>query len=163
MNIFLFAILTIINIVLQTAHSVCLVKCNKIVASLVNAVAFAVYTIVVVFTARALVNNFAVDTIIKCSIVFVCNIFGTYLSLMLIDKLKKDNLWEIVTTIKDTSKVFKIANKLNDYDINYGIAELIEGYSLQIYSYSQADSLIIKELLTENNLKYIVLEQTVKL
>ena len=46
--ILLFTILTILNVVLQSAHSVCLVKCNKYVASGVNAIAFMVYTIVVV-------------------------------------------------------------------------------------------------------------------
>ena len=93
--VLLFAILTIINVILQSAHSVCLVKCNKYIASVVNAIAFMVYTIVVVYTASDEISLLA-----KVIITGVANLIGTYLSLTILQKLRKDKLWRIEATMK---------------------------------------------------------------
>ena len=164
MEIFIFAVLTIVNIFLQTAHSVCVVKCNKIIASCVNAVAFAVYTVVIVYTAKSLMDNPTIDTLVKTIIVFICNLFGTYFSLTVINKLKKDTLWEIVATVNCLDDLISIQKDLTLCEISYNTIILADcqGWSLHIYSYNQNQSEKIKCTL-QGRAKYTVHEETVKL
>ena len=44
-----FILLNILNVIIQTVKSLATVKCGKTVAALVNAVAYGLYTIVVVY------------------------------------------------------------------------------------------------------------------
>ena len=46
----MFIVLSIVNVILQTVKSICTVKCGKGVAALVNAIAFGLYTVVIVYT-----------------------------------------------------------------------------------------------------------------
>ena len=45
-----FVILNIVNVIIQTVKSLATVKCGKTVASIVNAIAYGLYTVVVVYT-----------------------------------------------------------------------------------------------------------------
>lgn len=166
MNIFLFAVLTVVNIILQTTHTVCIVKCKKWVASIVSAVAFGVYTVVVVFTAKALIDNFVVDTVIKCAIVAAANLFGTFFSLWVMEKLKKDKLWEITVIVKSSSDLKLIGTSLDLINVGYTIIETsgtTQYYVMTIYSYTQRQSLGIKEVLRQFPVRYIVHEEAVTL
>ena len=70
----IFIILNIFNVILQTVKSICTVKCGKTVAAIVNAVAFGLYTVVIVFTnaASSVVSDISVftDRIVWLSIYF---------------------------------------------------------------------------------------------
>ena len=44
-----FCILQVLNVVMSTIKSICTIKCNKIVASLVNAIYYGLYTVVLIF------------------------------------------------------------------------------------------------------------------
>ena len=44
----IFIVLNIVNVVIQTVKSLATVKCGKTVAAIVNAVAYGLYTVVVV-------------------------------------------------------------------------------------------------------------------
>ena len=46
----LFIVLNIANVILQTAKSICTVKCGKLVAAIANAIAYGLYTVVIVYT-----------------------------------------------------------------------------------------------------------------
>ena len=46
----LFIALNIVNVIIQTVKSLATVKCGKTVAAIVNAVAYGLYTVVVVYT-----------------------------------------------------------------------------------------------------------------
>ena len=43
-----FIILNVVNVLIQTVKSICTVKCGKVVASIVNALAYGLYTYVVI-------------------------------------------------------------------------------------------------------------------
>lgn len=49
-----FAIFNVINVIIQTIKSIVTIKCNKYVAAVVNAVAYGLYTYIVVLTASDL-------------------------------------------------------------------------------------------------------------
>ena len=46
----IFIVLNIVNVIIQTVKSLATVKCGKTVAAIVNAVAYGLYTVVVVYT-----------------------------------------------------------------------------------------------------------------
>ena len=46
----IFIALNIVNVIIQTVKSLATVKCGKTVAAVVNAVAYGLYTVVVVYT-----------------------------------------------------------------------------------------------------------------
>ena len=48
--LWLFIVLNVLNVVIQTVKSIATIKCGKWMASVVNAVAYGLYTIVVVYT-----------------------------------------------------------------------------------------------------------------
>lgn len=98
--IFIFA--NALNIVLQTLHSICVVKCSKTVAGLVNACAFGFYTYIIILTTADL------PLLLKCGIVAILNFICTFAVKWVEEKLKKDKLW----------KVEGIINFYNKEDIN---------------------------------------------
>jgi hypothetical protein len=92
----------------------------------------------------------------------------------LLDRFKKDSLWEIVANITVSDKEYeRFQNTLCVCDIPYNLMKLYgedisDGrlhLTATMYSKSQRDSAIIKELLDsfEIRSKYIVHEEKVKL
>ena len=45
-----FILLNVVNVIIQTVKSIATIKCGKSVAALVNAIAYGLYTVVVVYT-----------------------------------------------------------------------------------------------------------------
>lgn len=97
--ILLFAVLTIVNVIIQTVRSIATIKCGKGVASLVNAVAYGLYTIIVIYTtmdtykADGSVNWELVG--LKALITAVANLIGVYVVKLIEEKSHKDKLWKI--------------------------------------------------------------------
>ena len=67
-----FIVLNIVNVVIQTVKSLATVKCGKTVAAIVNAVAYGLYTVVVVYTVCDL------PLWLKVVVVGVANLIGVY-------------------------------------------------------------------------------------
>lgn len=89
----LFIVLNIANVILQTAKSICTVKCGKLVAAIANAIAYGLYTVVIVYT----VCNLPLWE--KILVVAVANFIGVYVVKMVEQKLEKEKLWKIELAI----------------------------------------------------------------
>ena len=97
--IILFFVCQLINVALNTAKTIIMHKEEKISSSLINAITFGFYAIIVVMTASAL------PLWITIVITIITNLIGVYLSMWILEKFKKDKLWEITATIdKEESK-----------------------------------------------------------
>ena len=68
----LFIVMNIVNVVLQTVKSIATIKCGKLMAGLINAVAYGLYTYIVVLTMCDL------PLLAKCLIVALANFVGVY-------------------------------------------------------------------------------------
>ena len=69
MNILvIFIVLNVLNVIIQTVKSICTIKCGKLMASFVNALAYGLYTVVLVYMSCDL------TTWTKALIVAVCNL-----------------------------------------------------------------------------------------
>ena len=91
----IFIALNIVNVILQTVKSLATVKCGKVAAAIVNAVAYGLYTIVLVYTMCDL------PLMWKASIVALCNFIGVYVVKLIEEKARKDKLWKVEATIQN--------------------------------------------------------------
>ena len=108
----IFVILNIINVILQTIKSLATTKGGKISASVMNAVAYAIYTVVLVYMTCEL------STISKALIVGACNLVGVYIVKSLEEKKAKRKIYKIEFTVNaDTLNKILNTEKLNHYNI----------------------------------------------
>lgn len=151
--IIIFTVCSLVNVILSTMKTILTVRSTKVVASIINAVTYGFYAIVVKQLA-------SLDLTVTVIVTIATNLIGVYLSMWLMDKMKKDCLWKISVTTKDKSIVKKIEN----FDIEYTMSPIQYKketyYSIEIFSKNQKDSTIIKNILNEYKVKYNVTEIT---
>jgi uncharacterized protein YebE (UPF0316 family) len=147
-----FIILNICNVILQTAKSICTVKCGKTVAAIVNAVAYGLYTVVIIFT------NADLPLMQKVLVVALSNLIGVYVVKWFEEKKRKEMLWKVEFTVlgKNTSAV---ANLLDLAHIPHNYIENVGKYTIfNTYCATQKQSESVKEIIKEYNAKYFVSE-----
>ena len=148
----IFIILNIFNVILQTVKSICTVKCGKTIAAIVNAVAFGLYTVVIVYT------NADLPLMQKVLVVALSNLIGVYVVKWVEEKKRKEMLWKVEFTVlgKNTSAV---ANLLDLAHIPHNYIENIGKYTMfNAYCATQKQSESVKEIIKEYNAKYFVSE-----
>ena len=152
-QIIIFTVCSLVNVILSTMKTILTVRSTKIVASIINAVTYGFYAIVVKQLA-------SLDLTITVIVTIATNLIGVYLSMWIMDKMKKDCLWKISVTTKDKSIVKKIEN----FDIEYTMSPIQYKsetyYSIEVFSKNQKDSTLIKNILNEYKVKYNVTEIT---
>lgn len=89
----IFIILNVVNVIIQTVKSIATIKCGKTMAALVNAIAYGLYTVVVVYTVCDL------PLWLKVVVVGVANLIGVYVVKWGEEKARKDKVWLVKTTI----------------------------------------------------------------
>lgn len=86
----LFIVLNVVNVIIQTIKSIATVKCGKVIASLVNAVAYGLYTFVVIY-----MNADGINIWVKAGIIALANLIGVYVVKVFEEKAKRDKLWKV--------------------------------------------------------------------
>ena len=147
-----FVILNIINVIIQTVKSLATVKCGKTVASIVNAVAYGLYTVVVVYTVCDL------PLWLKVVVVGVANLIGVYVVKLIEEKSRKDKLWKVeATVLRGWTK--ELHRALVNAEIPHNYLENVGKYTLfNIFCETQTQSVKAKEILNKYNAKYFVTE-----
>lgn len=152
-QIIIFTVCSLVNVILSTMKTILTVRSTKVVASIINAVTYGFYAIVVKQLA-------SLDLTVTVIVTIATNLIGVYLSMWLMDKMKKDCLWKISVTTKDKS----LAKKIENFDIEYTMSPIQYKnetyYSIEVFSKNQKDSTIIKNILNEYKVKYNVTEIT---
>jgi uncharacterized protein YebE (UPF0316 family) len=152
-NLFwIFVVLNVVNVVIQTVKSIATIKCSKWSAAVINAVAYGLYTIVLVYTVCEL------DLWLKAAVVAVANLVGVYVVKVLEEKARKDKLWKIEATVLRgyTEELHSLLDKV---DIPHNYLENVGKYTLfNIYCETQKESALAKELLDKYNAKYFASE-----
>lgn len=137
-TIILFIVLQLLNVILHTVRSILTVKGSKLVASISSAVAYGLYSVVTVI----MVQN--IDLWLVVVVTVVTNLIGTYFSKWLLERLKKDDLWEVVATVSNLD-ADRLKHKLKDNQIECYYVVLDNGTAIvHIYSKTQKDSEFIK-------------------
>ena len=147
----LFIVLNIFNVIIQTVKSIVTVKCGKTIASVVNAIAYGLYTVVTVYTMCDL------PLMTKALVVAICNLIGVYVVKWFEEKARKDRLWKIETTFgKDENIIEKLKGWTNEVPYNY--IDLDKYVIVNFYCPTQKESKITKEFIEINNGKYFISE-----
>ena len=158
--ILIFFILILINVMLSTIKSIITVRGTRGQATMMNAVAYGFYTIII-----KQITEF--NTFTTVTVTIVANLIGVYFSMWLLDKFKKDKLWTVSVTAKNSEIGNKIIDELNDFNISFRVYEILKKtgstIGLDIFSESQKDSKNIKMILNKYSVKYHIVESNLNL
>lgn len=151
----IFIVLNIVNVVVQTIKSLATVKCGKTLASTINAIAYGIYTIVLVYM------NCDLLLWQKVIVVALTNLVGVYVVKLFEEKVKKDRLWKIECSVRGNHKK-EMINYLTTSHISFNYIENIGQYTVfNIFSKNQQESRAIKKILKQYHVKYFVTESKV--
>lgn len=144
--------LNIINVLIQTIKSIATIKGGKVMASLTNATAYGLYTVVVVYMMCDL------PLWLKAVIIGLCNLVGVYAVKAIEEKKRKDKIWKIEITTNN-SNVPNIITLLDEKNISYNYVNIKNDETIfNIYANSQSDSVEVKKIINQFKVKYFVTE-----
>lgn len=151
----LFIVMNVLNVIVQTAKSLATIKCGKVGAAVVNAVAYGLYTYIVVLTMCDL------PLIWKCIIVALANFVGVYVVKWVEEKARKDKLWKVEATLRNEGiepcyDDCLIELKENNIPFNY--INIQKYIIINCYCSTQSESAKVKAILDKYHAKYFVSE-----
>ena len=146
-----FIILNIVNVIIQTIKSLATVKCGKGLASLINAIAYGLYTVVLVYTVCDL------PLWLKVVIVALCNLIGGFVVKLIEEKSRKDKLWKVEATVR-TTEAEELRKFLKETTVPFSYIDIGKYVIFNLYCVSQEQSAIAKKILDQHGAKYFVSE-----
>ena len=148
----IFILLTIFNVIFSTIKSIVTLKGTPFIASLISALYYGLYVVVLVYT----VSDFPLWQ--KVIVTFACNLVGVYLVKWAEVKTRKERLWEIRGTIKNLEDADECVELLKAADIPFNYIDVTKYVIFNCYSATQEDSLKIKNIFEKCNAKYFATE-----
>lgn len=151
----IYIMLNIVNVLLQTIKSIATIKGGKLVSALTNAIAYGLYTVVVVYMMCDL------PLWLKATIIGLCNLVGVYIVKWLEEKARRDKLWKIEMTVRneraeDLAEMLKMARISFNSVATSGLDTVFN-----VYSKTQKESHAIREMAKKFHAKYFVTESKV--
>ena len=146
-----FVILNVLNVIIQTAKSIVTIKCGKGIAALVNAIAYGLYTVVLVYM------NCDIPLWEKVIVVGSANLIGVYIVKFFEEKSKKDKLWKIEFSLKN-GYFNSAVDELNINDISYNSSIFGEYVTITAFANTQEETKIINNIVKKYNAKYFITE-----
>ena len=92
--ILIFAVATIVNVILSTIRSLCTIKGGKWLSAITNAICYGFYPLIVMLTAKGTVG-IIVNMIITAVVNFVC----VWIIKLVEEKARKDKMWKVEMAI----------------------------------------------------------------
>ena len=132
-----FIILNIVNVIIQTVKSIATIKCGKGWAAAVNAVAYGLYTVVVVYTVCDL------PLWLKVVVVALCNLVGVFIVKLIEEKSRKDKLWKVEATVPtcEAESVDYLLDLNNIQLVSSAVKKILDEYHAK-YFVSESKTLI---------------------
>lgn len=153
--IILFIICNVLNVIIQTIKSIATIKCGKVAAAVINAIAYGFYTYIVILTVCEL------PIWLKMLVVGLANLVGVFVVKLCEEKARKDKLWKIESSV-DKCYRDEIIYYLKSYDISFNYIDNIGNYTIfNIFCPTQEDSATVKILLDKFKAKYFVSESKI--
>ena len=155
--LWVFIALNVVNVIIQTVKSIVTINGSKWSASIINAVAYGIYTIVVVF-----MNADGLGLFWKAVIIGLTNLVGVFVVKLIEEKSRKDKLWKVEATI-DSYLILDLHRILNEGGVPHSWLDIgtTDRVLLNCYCNTKADSELVKELLDSADAKYFVSESKV--
>lgn len=146
-----FILLSIVNVIFSTIKSIATIKSGPWVASIVSALYYGYYNIVLIYT----VADFPLWQ--KVVVTAGCNLVGVFIVKYGEAKARKDKLWKVEATISPM-RFDTLVKKLKEYDIPFNYIDVEKYVIFNIYCATQAESAKVKTLLSVVEAKYFVTE-----
>lgn len=146
-----FVIFNILNVIIQTVKSIATIKCNKWVASLVNAVAYGLYTYIVVLTVCEL------SLWVKMLVVALANLVGVFVVKLIEEKSRKDKLWLVKITVPQENAE-KAKFWLKNWQLSYSYVDITKYVVFDVYCDTQEDTELATKICKECNGKMFATE-----
>lgn len=156
MEIISFIFFNALNVIIQTVKSIVTVKGGKTTAAITNAVAYGLYTYIVILIAGDL------PLWIKCVSIGLCNLICVWIVKFFEEKKQKTKLWKI-----EVSVLGKYTKEIEDFcyyyeKLSYSKIENLKGYTLfNFYCKDKATTKIIKLICEKYGAKYFVSENRI--
>ena len=147
--IIVFCVCSLVNVILSTLKTLIMVNAGEKMSILINAVCYGFYTLVVKQLG-------AVDYATAVIVTILANIVGVWISYRIMALFSKDKVWRITATLKDRKEFDECIGLLRKYNIGFSYIEQTK--AIDIYSYNQKESGIVKNILSNYNHKYFIQE-----
>ena len=150
--IVIFSVLTIINVVFSTIKSIVTINGSKTVASIVSALYYGYYNIVIIYT----VADFPLWQ--KISVTFFANLVGVWLVKWGEERSRKDKLWKVGATLPNNNTAKEAISKLKEKDIPLNYIDIEKYVIVNCYCSTKEQSTVVKTILSNYGVKYFVNE-----
>lgn len=143
----IFFILSLVNVAFSTVRSIITINGDKLVASIVSALYFGYYNIVLIYT----VADFPLWQ--KIVITFVTNLIGVYVVKLIEERRQQEKLWKIEATIpvKETdnreTELINIRQALDAYAIQYNYIDIGKYFIVNCYCYDKEETKLAKDVI----------------
>ena len=148
MNITIFAVATIVNVVLSTIRSICTIKCGKWWSAITNAICYGFYPLIVMLTAKDTVTIWA-----NMAITAIANFVCVWIIKLIEEKAKKDKLWKVEMAIPaypELNETFNpIHSKLTESNIPYNWHLMDGWYIYNCYCMTKEQSAVCATLVKQ--------------
>jgi hypothetical protein len=147
---------SLVNVILSTIKSIVTAKSDsKFIVSLMNGLSYGFYAIVI-----QQMTSFSM--IITVLVTLISNFIGVAMSMYILDTIKKDKVWKVSVTVLENRENIAIISDLqeNDLSVSYFTMQNKEKklLGIDVYSKSQKESLLLREILEKYNVKYNISE-----
>ena len=148
-----FIVLNIVNVIIQTIKSIVTITGTPMLAASINAITYAVYTVVVVF-----MNADGLGIIWKAVIIGAVNFIGVYVVKWWENKARKARLWKVEATVTP-SDIGNVQVELDKLNISHNCFRTSGEYRVfNIFCPTQKESAQVKTILNKYHAKYFVSE-----
>ena len=147
----LFIILNVVNVILQTIKSLLTNKGNKWTAAIGNALAYGLYTVLLVYM------NCDLLLWQKVVIVGSCNLIGVFLVKFAEEQLQQDKLWKIELTINSSRKHY-LSQELKENEISHNWTTVYKWTLFNCYCSNKQEIRKVRELAKQYHAKYFANE-----
>ena len=147
-----YILFNVLNVIIQTVKSIVTIKCNKYIASIVNAVAYGLYTYIIILT------SIDIKLWVKIAVVALANLVGVFIVKAIEEKRRKSMLWKIEFTVNgaltdSVDELLKLARVPHNYIDKVGRYTIFNAYCA-----TEKESESVKEIIKKYNAKYFVSE-----
>lgn len=92
-GVLFFFLMNLINVILATSKTILTVKGGRLIATIINALTYGFYAVVV-----KQITTYNIEIVVAVTV--IANVIGVYTAKTVLDKIKKDVLWKITVILE---------------------------------------------------------------
>ena len=146
-----FICFNILNVIIQTFKSIATIRCGKTMAAIVNAIAYGLYTYIIILT------TIDIPLWFKIIVVALANLVGVYVVKLIEEKREKEKLWKIEMAVPH-NRTGWVRVKLAEENIPHNFVTVGQYTMFNCYCYTKSDTSKVKNIGKEIEAKFSAFE-----